>query len=86
MPKVKVLWSYLSRKKGRFFGPTFLERKIGNYHNLAAAATAVAVGVGETVTGAAEDKEKGNDNKPDPLVVENIAKTVIHNKSSVYNV
>ena len=62
------LASILSRKKGV---------KIAS---LAAATVAVRA---RAVTRAAEDKEKGYDNKPDPLVFEDIAKTVIHNKSSV---
>ena len=39
--------------------------------------------VSGSTAAAAEDYEKGYDYKPDPLIVEQIAKTVIHNMTSI---
>ena len=64
----------------KFFGTPFFQERCENRVLSAAATVAVRAGA---VTRAAEDKEKGYDNKPDPHVFEDIAKTVIHNKSSV---
>ena len=64
----------------KFFGTPFFQERCEDRVLLAAATVAVRA---RAVTRAAEDKEKGYDNKPDPLVFEDIAKTVIHNKSSV---
>ena len=33
---------------------------------------------------AAEDHDKSDYNKPDPVIIKKIAKTVVHNRSSVY--
>ena len=69
----------------KFFGRLayeypFFQERCEDRVLLATATVAVRAGA---ATRAAEDKEKGYDNKPDPLVFEDIAKTVIHNKSSV---
>lgn len=53
------------------------------FYGLAAAAAAVvAVGCSAAVVIAAEDDEKSDDDEPYALVVENVAKAVIHSISS----